>query len=101
MLGAAESAPLGGAKLVAPARVERAQPADALADRRVRGEETREPLLGEGIDREERLRRRAALEGDEVVGLLEAYERVGEPVGGGAERRCESVGRERALRRGK
>src|SRR5204863_5431117 len=71
---------LGRAQLLAPRRVERPQPADALADGRMRDEQGREALLGERVDRVERLGRRAGLELDELAGLLEADQCVCQPV---------------------
>ena len=49
---------LRGTKLFAPRGVERAQPLDAFADRRMRDEQRGEAFLGERVDRVERLRRR-------------------------------------------
>src|SRR3954468_8560163 len=70
----------GSTKLLAPLRVELAQPAYPLADGRVRHEQRREPLLGERIGRVERLGRRARLERHEPRRLLEPDQRVGETV---------------------
>src|SRR5438445_5533680 len=71
---------LGGAQLLAPAWVEVAQAAHSLADRRVRGEEGGEALVCERVRRVQRLGRRARLERDELHGLLQPDERIGEPV---------------------
>src|SRR4051812_28719013 len=70
----------GCTKLLAPLRVELAQPAYPLADGRVRHEQRREPLLGERVGRVERLGRRARLERHEPRRLLEPDQRVGETV---------------------
>ena len=69
----------------APLGIERAQPPHALADRRVRDEERREPFLHERVERPERLGRRARLELDELRRLLEPEQRVGEAVRRAAE----------------
>src|SRR5581483_886558 len=65
----------------------------------MRDEERAEPALGARVDRAERLRRRTGFERDELGGLLEADERVGEPVRGVAEAGGEPVGGELPLRR--
>ena len=86
-------------ELLAPVRVELAQPADALADRRVRDEERREALLRERVRRVERLGRRARLERHEPHRLLEPEQRVGETVRRVAQLCREAVGLVLALRR--
>src|SRR6266511_6447775 len=60
-----------GAQLVAPVRIERAETLHALANRRMRDEQCREAFLGEGIDRVQRLGRRAGCELEQLLGLLE------------------------------
>ena len=65
---------------IAPGGIELAQPAHALRDRRMRDEQAAEPVLGEGVDREQRLGGRASLERDELGRLLEPQQRVGEAV---------------------
>ena len=84
---------------LAPVRIELAQPADALAERRMRDEQRREPLLHERVDRVQRLGRRARLERHELGGLLEADERVREAVRRAAELSGDAVGLELPLRR--
>src|SRR2546421_12857562 len=88
-----------GAQLVAPLRVEAAQPADALLDLRMRDEERGEAFLEERVERPERLGCRARLEVDELGRLLEPKERIGEAVRGPAELRGAGGGPGRALRR--
>jgi len=64
----------------------------------MRHEERCEPVLGERIDRVQRLCRRRRLERKELLRLLEADERVGQTVRRAAEAGGRSVGRELALR---
>ena len=66
------------AQLVPPVGVEGSQPADALADGRVGHEQPRETLLGERVDGVERLRRRACAKLDQLGGLLEPDQGVGQ-----------------------
>src|SRR3954467_9009528 len=68
------------AHLLPPLRVELAQAPDALLDLRMRDEERGEPLLEKRVERPERLRRGARLEVDQLRGLLQAEESIGEPV---------------------
>src|SRR5437773_1286360 len=71
---------LGRPQLLAPVRVEIAQPADALADRRMRHEQLRQAFFRERVDRVQRLGGRAGCKRDELARLLEPNERIGEPV---------------------
>ncbi len=64
----------------------------------MRVEEAPQALLGEGIDGVERLRRGTCLELDQLVRLLEADERIGEPMRCLADRGCGQVGSELTLR---
>src|SRR5947207_11028068 len=68
------------AHLLPPLRVEVAQAPDALLDLRMRDEERGEALFEKRIERPERLGRRTRLEVDQLRGLLEAEEGIGEPV---------------------
>src|SRR5215471_19164129 len=56
---------------VPPPRIELAQPAHALRNRRMRHEQSAEPALGERVEDEERLARRTALELDELRRLFQ------------------------------
>src|SRR5205823_12534880 len=70
----------GCTKLLAPVRIELAQPAHPFADRRMRVEERSEALLGERVGRVDRLGRGARLEADELHRRLEPHERIRESV---------------------
>ena len=67
---------LRGAQLFSPVRIELPQSAHALAQRRMRVEERRQALLGEGVEGVKGLGRRVGAELDELGGLLEPDQRV-------------------------
>src|SRR5207302_7949974 len=67
----------GGPQLLAPIRIELAEPAYALTDRWVCHEQRGQSFLEERIDRVERLGRGAAAKRDELRGLVQPHERVG------------------------
>ena len=82
-----------GAELVAPVRIELAQPSNALAERRVRDEQRGEALLGERVRRCRAARSPGeAWNATSSIVLLEPEQRVGEAVRRVAELRGEAVG---------